>query len=368
MTRTILLAFISLAGFAQETRNHYEFSDRPGLRLIENIVARAAKGRVFRHSLADGSDPSQVRVTDVVSGKSIAATVNRRSIEITLPVDFVPRMERRLAVEQVVDRSKYVTSKGSGLVFRANLPEGRHVVVLPAGWVASSISTASQIEVLSGRLHVGLVHTGAGSLPVEIATETGASVPAAQVAGSFRALDERIVEYKLEDPGEHRIDLWLEMEMVPGQSHFYSQLREEDNIRNPVTLDLDRGIELPTRILTGKEANALGDAPAPFAPTASVLVADMGYTVPPGGVGRVRSFQTATDAKNYRLLEDGTFRLDRFLARTRSRFILPAGWDLTSVDQPVTVSRDKQGRAVLDFTWKGAGSTPLVITAKRRKS
>jgi len=368
MNRIFLLASISLVCIAQDARTHYEFSDRPGLRLVENIVAKGASGRLFRDPLADGSEAAQIRVTDIATGKNLAATAKGKSIEITMPLDFVPRMERRLVVEQIVDRSKFVTPKGGTLTFRANVAPGRHVVVLPAGWIASGVSVPSQIEVLSGRVHVGLVHMGSGTLPVEINTELGASVPKAPVAGVFRAMDERVIEYQMGDPAQHRIELWLEMEMTPGQKHFYSQLRKEDAIRNPVTLDLDRGIELPTRIMTGKQANAYGDTVKPFDDDASILVADLGYTVPAGGMGRVRSFQTATDEKNYRLMPDGTFLLDRFLARPRNRYILPSGWDLTSVDQPVTISRDKQGRTVLDFTWTSAGATPLVVTAKKRKS
>ena len=164
-----------------------------------------------------------------------------------------------------------------------------------------------------------------------------------------------------------RIRLALEMVLTKsGQAHVYSVLRKEDNISSPTTLDVDRGVKLPTRIVTGAEANAIGDAPSAFPTDASVLVADLGYAVPQGGSVRVRLYQEATDPDGYRLADDGELRWKRFLGRLRTRAVLPGGWSLTSVDQPALISRDDRGRVVLDFEQTGADSPSLFLTARSR--
>jgi hypothetical protein len=76
-------------------------------------------------------------------------------------------------------------------------------------------------------------------------------------------------------------------------------------------------------------------------------------------------YQTATDRRGYRLLPDGELQWDRFLARLRTRAVLPVGWVLTSLDQPAVVSRDEQGRVTLDFLQTGGDSPTLTLTARR---
>src|SRR5439155_16147327 len=112
---------------------------------------------------------------------------------------------------------------------------------------------------------------------------------AQQLAATFRAEDDRSIVYWLDDPAIGRMTLALELLVTkPGQSHLYSVLRNQDHITDPVTLDLDRGVELQTRIVSGSEANAIGDSATAFQPDASVLVADLEYAVPEQRSPRLR--------------------------------------------------------------------------------
>ena len=145
----------------------------------------------------------------------------------------------------------------------------------------------------------------------------------------------------------------------------FSVLLPTDRILDPVTLDVDRGVELPTRIVSAQEAATIPHSPTPLPDDARVLVADLGYAVPEGGNVRVRLYQTAINP-GYELLPDGDLRLLRFLARPRTRIVLPAGWELTSLDQPALPSRDADGRLVLDFVHAGGDRPSLTLTATRQ--
>ena len=95
------------------------------------------------------------------------------------------------------------------------------------------------------------------------------------------------------------------------------------------------------------------------------MVVSLPAPIRAGAASRVRLFQSATDEKGYRLLPDGQLRWDRFLARLETRIVLPAGWLITAVDQPVRLGRDDEGRQTLDFMHPSGDSPKLMLTARR---
>ena len=88
------------------------------------------------------------------------------------------------------------------------------------------------------------------------------------------------------------------------------------------------------------------------------------YAVQQGANARIRLYQTATDRAGYELMPSGERRW-RFLARTRTRIVLPAGWDLSSLDQSALTHLDAEGRLVLDFAHMGGDVPELTLTARR---
>lgn len=355
---------------AQDAAVRYDIPASGEIRVVSDVTIREAGGQAYRHRLAPGSRSAAARVVDRAAGATLKHRVEGGVVLVQFPEALAARAERRLVVEERAERAKYVADRGDALEFRHTVPPGRIVVLLPPGYQVSEASAPAQVAIEDGRAKLGVINDSPGDLPLRVlARKSGTVTTSAPVAGAFRAEDERSIVYWLDDPTTHRISLALELFLThPGQSHAYSVLRDEDSITNPVSLDVDRGRELPTRIVKGREANALGDAPAPFPDDANVLVADLGYKVPPGGNARVRLYQTATDADGYRLQPDGELRWDRFLARLRTRAVLPTGWVLTSVDQPAVISRDEQGRVVLDFVQTGGDSPKLTLTARRASS
>src|SRR5262249_19935298 len=152
-----------------------------------------------------------------------------------------------------------------------------------------------------------------------------------------------------------------------GQTHVFSVVRPDDHITNPSALDVDSGQRLDSRLNGAAEVAKLPDAPKNLAPNATVMVVSLSTPVQAGGARRLRLFQSATDDRGYRLLPDGQLRWDRFLARLRTRIVLPAGWSVTSVDHPARVGRDDQGRQTLDFLHSSGDSPKLVLIAHRVK-
>jgi hypothetical protein len=342
----------------------YEFSDRPLMRVVvETIVSGSSREARLPIAAATG-------VTAVAHEKSSGKTLPVRLAGKEAVVQLAPSMGKLaqplIVVEQSLDRSIFLKKTASGYVFETLAAPGRHTVVLPAGWVVKNTSTPVQMQITSGRMQIGVLHAGSAPLLFKVEAAPGASAPEARLGNSFRAADDRRIEYEMEEPSTHRIQLWLEMIVPAGRTRFYSELRKDDSITNPRTLDLDRGTDMPTQILTGAEANKLDDVPSKFDDDASVLVAELGYKVPQGAFARVRSYQTATDRKGYGLAPDGSLLLNRFVARAATRYIFPAGWDVTSTDQPAVFSTDAKGRTVADFAWTGGDATKLVVTGRKR--
>ena len=343
----------------------YDIGDEAEIRIVSDRIVEGAGVEEHLFSLSHGSIAERAVAVDRASGTVLSSAPVGDGLRISLGRTLGERAERRLRIEETADRSHYLRPHAAGLIFEHGLPPGRTVVVLPRGYVLASATVPVQAATEDGRLKLGILHPGREPLPVRLEIEPGDPGAVRPIEGDFRAGDERNIVYWLEDPAAHRLRLALELLLdAPGQSHVFSVLLPRDQILDPVTLDVDRGLELPTRIVSAAEAAGIPHAPAPLPDDARVLVADLGYAVPEGGNARVRLYQTAINP-GYELLEDGDLRLLRFLARPRTRIVLPSGWALTSLDQPALLHRDDEGRLVLDFLHLGGDRPSLTLTARR---
>jgi hypothetical protein len=352
---------LPLTASAQETLRTFDLSATGTMHVTtERIVKKFASGDFIYSSLKD-ADLRSITALDVSKAKKLPVRIEKKQVHITLPSAPNDRAGFRLSVGEEIP--------ATGLKIERLLDRGRYVFLLPDGYAVMSCSLPAQIKTATDRVSLGVVQSSEVPQPVDVVMAKVAPLVASPYKGSFLALDKQIILYDLQDPAEHRIRLWLEMHVEkPGQSHLYSQLRIPDQTSDPVTLDVDRGVELPTRIVSGKEANAIGDAPAPFPEDGRILVADLGSNVPDGGSARLRSFQTATDVDGYRLTDPDTLRIDRFISRTRTLYLLPAGWSVTSIDQPGVLSTNPDGRVLVTFAGNTGKSNSLTIIAERNKN
>jgi hypothetical protein len=360
----ILFAYPAFS--ASDAFVRYEVERDGNVRIVTEVIVKSPGASSYRHQLAPGSNAATATAVDRASGKPLTTRVQGGTLVVDFGRSLNEKAEQRVGVEEHVARGSLLQQRGPVLNFAAALSPGRSVIVLPAGYIASRVSIAAQVASGDNRVKIGIINATKQAMPVEVEMRPGGPGSVPLLAPNFRAEDDRAIVYWLADPKEHRIDLAIDMCVTQtGQTHAYSVLRKEDNITNAKTVDLDRGIELPTRILSGSDAAALGDN-LTFPADASVFVADLGYRVPAGGSARVRLFQTATDPAGYRLLSTGEFQWDRFVARLHTRVVLPDGWVLTSVDQPAVISQDERGRVVLDFVETSGDSEPtLLLTARK---
>jgi hypothetical protein len=364
LTAVAAIALGSQAVAAQETVTRFDLPRERPLQIVTDVVVKSLGAREYRHVLALGSDSGATKAIDRASGKPLATRVEGGALIVSLGRTLNDKAEQRLGIEERVPRAGFLKPQGQGLVFTSRVGLGRVVIVLPPGFAVARSTRLAQVAAEGERVKLGFVNATDESLPVQVEMLPGAAGSVSIPPGGFRAEDDRTIVYWLGDPESHRIDLALELRITrPGQAHAYSVLIRGDNITNPRTLDVDRGLDLPTRIVSGAEPTALGESM--FPPDAAVFVADLGDKLPAGGSARVRLYQTATDPVGYRLLPTGEIRWDRFVGRLRTRAVLPEGWVLTSVDQPALVSVDERGRVVIDFVQAGADSPKLVLTARK---
>ncbi len=355
----LTLLLLSLSPLcAQEMVRTYEFTTKGNTRVTTTVFIKDAHDHDFAYIPLQGSKPALLSAHNLNDGAELAVSRRGTQVSIALPANRKNRSEVRLSIAESLP--------GDDRTFSTTLKKGRYVFILPSGFGIESCSLPAQVQFRDGRLVVGIVQASPTPSTVTLEMIRTSKFSDRPASVTLRALDDRLITYDLGDPSAHKIRLWLEMYVAnPGQSHFYSQLRLQDATSDPVTLDVDHGDEIPTRIVSGQQANSIGDAPSAFPQDSRVLVADLGYRIPENGSARLRSFQTATDSNGYRLTGPNEFRLDRFLARTLNRYILPAGWNLAYTDQPAEISRDEHNRVVLDFVLSGKDALPLTIVGER---
>ena len=251
MNRQMLLGMMMVAATtgavsANDRAVRYEFGDRADVRIVTDVVATEAGVAQWRHRLSEGSHPEEARAIDRASGKPLAIRIDGSDLVVELGRALPANAQQRLRIEEVASLSNYVKGQGPGaaLVFEHRV-EGRVTLALPPGYGVTSCSLPAQYAIEEGRLEVGILAIDR-PIAVRLEAAVGPSAPTATLSGSFRVADDRTIVYWLEDPSAQRISLALEMLITqPGQAHVYSVLRKEDNITNPRTVDVDRGIELP---------------------------------------------------------------------------------------------------------------------------
>ncbi len=182
-----------------------------------------------------------------------------------------------------------------------------------------------------------------------------------------RAEQDRQISYWLLDPATHRFRISHDFTVTrSGQKSVHSFVRKGSVVSpDAKMIDLDTGKELKTHTVSGKEVNALGYYPTPADPDSVVVQGDLETAVAEGRSTRIRVEETYTDPAGY-FVQDGELTWKRTLGRPLNDVTLPAGWMLTSVNTPATVSLDEQGRIKLRFVNIRNDELSIVIKARTR--
>lgn len=210
-------------------------------------------------------------------------------------------------------------------------------------------------------------HAGAG--PARVAALAAVSVLAwtlPAVAQEHRAEQDREITYWLQDPATHSFrishDFTVDRE---GERYVHNFVRAGSEVSAPVFTDLNRGMVLEARRITGAELNAMDVYDETMEDDAVVIQAELAGPLPAGHTVRVRVEETYTDPGRY-TLEGGELVWDRTLGRPRNVVFLPEGWMLTGLSTPAVVFEDA-GRVGMRFINPRNDSLHVVIRARPRR-
>jgi len=191
---------------------------------------------------------------------------------------------------------------------------------------------------------------------------------AAAAQESFhRAEQDREISYWLLEPSTHQFKISHDFTVTRvGQKSVHSFVRKGSVVSpDAKMIDLDTGKQLKTYTVSGKEVNALGYYPEQLDPESVAVQGNLEHPVGEGQSTRVRVQETYTDPVGY-IVQDGELVWTRTLGRPLNYVTLPAGWMLTSVNTPVVITLDEEGRVKLRFTNTRNGDLAIVIKARKR--
>lgn len=212
----------------------------------------------------------------------------------------------------------------------------------------------------------------AASAVLGLATAAGAQAAPAAGANrasrlSERARQDREIVYFLQQPETHAFDLYHDYtESRPGVDRYLNVVRGGSRVSNPSAVILDTGERLPVETLRGARITEAGiDIGEPVTAASEVVVIRFA-PVQPGQSVRLRISETYTDPGRY-LVSGDELVWDRAFGRPANAMVLPAGWYLTNVSIPATVSTVADGRIRLDFVNPRNDTIEVLVTARRRR-
>ncbi len=182
-----------------------------------------------------------------------------------------------------------------------------------------------------------------------------------------RAEQDREISYWLLDPAAHQFRISHDFTVTrPGQKSVHSFVRKGSVVSPDAKMtDLDTGKQLNTHNVSGKDVNALGYYPNKVDPDSVAVQGDLEQPVAAGCSARIRVQETYTDPVGYSA-QDGELVWKRTLGRPLNYVTLPAGWMLTSVNTPATISLDEEGRIKMRFVNIRNDELSVEIRARRR--
>jgi hypothetical protein len=182
-----------------------------------------------------------------------------------------------------------------------------------------------------------------------------------------RAEQDREITYWLLDPATHQFRISHDFTVTrAGQNSVHSFVRKGSVVSpDAKMIDLDTGKALETHSVAGKDVNALGYYPNKVEPDSVAVQGDLPAAVVECRSKRIRVEETYTDPVGY-TLQDGDLIWKRTLGRPLNYVTLPAGWMLSSVNTPATISLDEEGRVRLRFANPRNDELSVSIRARKR--
>ena len=173
--------------------------------------------------------------------------------------------------------------------------------------------------------------------------------------------DGAFTRYELLAPASHAFRIVYDITATtPGATTYFNPIRAGSIATNEHVTDRATGAPLSFTEVGGDDARAGGVANA--TPESRYIAVKLARPVPPEGGSRIRIDKTYEDAKSYYTDGDGIV-FDRSLGIKRNTVVLPIGYRLATVNVPVQVVQQADGRIAVSFWNASPVAMPLVIRA-----
>ncbi len=378
--------------------------------IVYDVTATTPGARYYFNPIRKGSEASDERVIDLMSGNALTfdvvggadarqgghptADTDTSYIRIHLPRPVPKDGEVRLRIWKTYKDPKSYYRQGDVVVFDRSLGIRRNSVVLPKGYELVGCNVPSQVlSEDDGRIKVSFMNPGPAAAPLlvraralrtalstngqsaagapaavtaEAPVVTGPAAPSIRARLSERAFQDREIVYFLQRPDSHAFSLHHDYtESREGTDMYLNVVRAGSKVDNPTARLLDTGESLKTETLRGPAITAAKiDIGEPVRPETEVVV----IRFPPVKKGqsvRLRISETYTDGARYRV-DGGLLVWDRSFGRPRNTIILPEGWYLVDNAIPAAVTQMEDGRIRLYFENNRPDEIATLIRARRR--
>ncbi len=187
--------------------------------------------------------------------------------------------------------------------------------------------------------------------------------PAAAQAPSRQTQADDYTRYELLEPASHAFRILYEVTATtPGSKAFFNGLRAGSEHRIDAVYDRSTGDSLRWSVVGGDVARGEG---LPWAGDGDrYLRVELARPVPQGGEARLLIDKTYTDTATY-FMDGSELVWKRSLGIDRNAVVLPAGWELRSVNFPSQVSVESDGRIRVSFMNAGPAAVPYEVHAAR---
>lgn len=191
-------------------------------------------------------------------------------------------------------------------------------------------------------------------LGVALATPIGSLGAQQSSAGEY-------TRYELLAPGSGKFRILYEVwATTPGARYYFNPIRKGSVASDEAVYDRASGAPLKFQEVDGSTARASGFAQADTG--THYIRVELPRPVPKDGVSRILIDKTYYDPRSYSQAGD-TIVFSRSLGIKRNAVVLPAGYELVSVNMPSQVLRERDGRILLSFINANPDAASLVVRA-----
>ena len=191
------------------------------------------------------------------------------------------------------------------------------------------------------------------------------NAPAAFAQAAPQTDADHYTRYELLAPGSAKFRIIYEVTATTaGATRYFNPIRRGSVATDESVQDRMTGQPLRFEVVRGDVARAGGVRGADS--TGEYIMVHLARAVPDGGEQRILIDKTYEDARSYMAGGD-TIVFNRPLGIKKNAVVLPAGYELTSVNYPSQVRQEADGRIAVSFINIGPAEVPYIVKARRLK-